>query len=709
MRPFGSKSEQGKALQLVQRGTDKRIPVELVKQPSGEVLDPSELEELSVKVANESRAGCVPVPHAIEDKKLVVEVTAEVTRQLGLGVYTLTATGRIPDPAYADGYHDYEIVVDLCKVTKYGSNETPVKVQANVLEGLKGKSAYEIAVKHGYQGTEEEWIKSLTPKGGAGGGANGKSAYELAVENGFQGTLQEWLKSLVGKDGADAYEVAKKAGYTGSREEWLKTLIGATGLSAYELAKSEGYEGSLTEWIASLRGKKGDDGDSAYKVAVRNGYVGDEQAWLASLRGSDGKDAYEVAKAGGYQGSREAWLESLKGEAGKSAYELAKEAQNFTGTLTDYLASLKGTKGKDAYQSYLETTTDNPKLSEEEWARARTNNGSNEEGMNKTEIELLYKLNNGTDESATETTTAGAQLLDADGHRRDIISAMRAKGVSVSDTDGLTDLAGKIQEIKVYVLPVYSKTQFGQFKGEYLPTLEVYSELNPADFSNMFSGSTALKALPEIRNAGQISNINQMCSGCVSMTTATLPDLPAVATALSAFYGCTSLEVLTIGAMPRCTTLASLATTCASLKTITIGESPNVADIAQIAYQCTSLTEVTIGTGDALTKVDNAFNGCARLRRINGTLDFTKLAATGNLFFGCDSLEEVRIKGLKVDLSLQQSVNLSTESVKYLVENLQQVTGKSITLPRAWQTAHPTEAREYSQKASAKGFTLNFR
>ena len=680
MRPFGSKSEQGKALQLVQRGTDKRIPVELVKQPSGEVLDPSELEELSVKVANESRAGCLPVPHAIEDKKLVVEVTAEVTRQLGLGVYTLTATGRIPDEAYADGYHDYEIVVDLCKVTKYGSNETPVKVQANVLEGLKGKdgkSAYELAVKHGYEGTEEEWIKSLTPKGGAGGGANGKSAYELAVENGYQGTLQEWLKSLVGKDGADAYEVAKKAGYTGNREEWLKTLIGATGLSAYELAKAEGYEGSLTEWIASL---KGADGDSAYKVAVRNGYVGDERAWLESLKGEAGKSAYELAKAGGYQGSQ-----------------------------TDWLASLKGKDGKDAYQSYLETTTDNPKLSEEEWARARTNNGSNEEGMNKTEIELLYKLNNGTDESATENTTAGAQLMDADGHRRDIITAMRAKGVSVADTDGLTDLAGKIQEIKVYVLPVYARTQYGQFKGEYLPTLEVYSEFNPADFGNMFANSTSLKALPEIRNAGQISGISQMCTGCASMTTAILPDLPAVALASGAFYGCAALETLTIGAMPRCTTMASLVTTCASLKTLTLGDSPNVVDIAQIAYGCSSLTEVTIGTGDALTKVDNAFNGCSRLRRINGTLDFSKLASTANIFFGCDALEEVRIKGLKVDLSLQQSTNLSTESVKFLVENLQQVTGKSITLARAWQTAHTAEAREYSQKAAAKGFTLNFR
>nr|DAJ82796.1 MAG TPA: tail sheath protein [Caudoviricetes sp.] len=620
MRPFGSKSD-GKTLQLVQRGTDKRIPVELVKQPTGEVLDPAELEELSVKVASESEAGCASVPHSVEDGKLVVEVTAEVTRQLGLGVYTLTATGRIPDEAYADGYHDYEIVVDLCKVTKYGSNETPVKVQANVLVGLKGKdgkSAYEIAVKHGYQGTEEQFAKDIIPK----------SNYERAKElQGFQGTEEEYLDSLHGAPGKDLYQAAVERGYSGSFDDFLEKQKGAPGAP------------------------------------------------------------------------------------GKSLYELAQE-DGFTGTLTEFLASKKGEKGKDAYDDYLETTTDNPKLTREEWAdpnRRNSNNGNAEEGMNKTEIELLYKLNNGTDESATEDTTAGAQLMEADGHRRDIIRAIRAKGISVADTDGLTDLAGKIQEIKVYVIPVYARTQFGLFKGGDLPTLEVYAEFNPADFSNMFANSTSLKALPEIRNAGQISTITNMCSWCVSMTTATLPDLPAVTVANGAFYGCTSLETLTIGAMPRCTTMASLATTCASLKTITLGESPNVTEIAQIAYGCSSLTEVTIGTGDSLTKVDNAFNGCSRLRRINGTLDFTKLASTANIFFGCEALEEVRIKGLKVDLSLQQSTNLSTESVKYLVDNLQQVTGKSITIPRAWQTAHTAEAREYSQKAAAKGFTLNFR
>lgn len=40
-------------------------------------------------------------------------------------------------------------------------------------------------------------IKAL---GGSGGtGTPGKSAYEIAVENGFEGTEQEWLASLIGQ------------------------------------------------------------------------------------------------------------------------------------------------------------------------------------------------------------------------------------------------------------------------------------------------------------------------------------------------------------------------------------------------------------------------------------------------------------------------------------------------------------------------------
>lgn len=92
--------------------------------------------------------------------------------------------------------------------------------------GADGASAYAIAVSHGYVGTETQWLASLKGKDGANGkdgvngkdgadgkdgtngvdgedGSDGKSAYEIAVEHGYVGTESEWLASLKGKDGTD--------------------------------------------------------------------------------------------------------------------------------------------------------------------------------------------------------------------------------------------------------------------------------------------------------------------------------------------------------------------------------------------------------------------------------------------------------------------------------------------------------------------------
>lgn len=605
MRPFGSKSD-GKTLQLVQRGTDKRIPVELVKQPSGEVLDPAELEELSVKVASESGARCATIPHTIEDKKLVVEVTAEVTRQLGLGVYTLTATGRIPDPAYADGYHDYEIVVDLCKVTKYGSNETPVKVQANVLVGLKGKDGlnnYQLAVKHGYQGTEEQFAKDIIPK----------SNYERAKElQGFQGTEVEYLQSLHGAPG-----------------------------------------------------------ESIYDIAVRRGFVGTEQAYL----------------------------NGQKGEDGKSAYELAKEEDDFTGTLTDYLASLKGKDGKDAYQLYLETTTDNPKMTEAQYA-----------AINATTTQYLYRINKGKDAPMNEQTLSADQLMELDSHRRKIINALRAKGAQASDDDGLEALAEKIGALSIYVPIIFRAQQFIDWKETSFPTMQLSESYRPADLSYCFARNPFLTKLPEVRGIENAANVSNLANGCSALTSVSLPDLTSAQSAEGSFMGCSVLGTATIGSMPKVTAVNGFFQNCQYLETATIGSIPKTANTNLMCYNCTSLKSISLDlSGGEITSSEHMFSGCSKLTAITGVIDLTRSQKTGSMFSWCSLLEEVRIKGLKVDLDLSACANLSTESVKYLVENLQQVTGKSITLARAWQTEHQDEAREYAQKATAKGFALTFR
>ncbi len=83
-------------------------------------------------------------------------------------------------------------------IENYGSIDGFMAAIADiVLKSVpRGESAYEIAVRNGFVGTEQEWLRSLV----------GESAYEIAVRNGFVGTEQEWLESLRGADGVSSEE-----------------------------------------------------------------------------------------------------------------------------------------------------------------------------------------------------------------------------------------------------------------------------------------------------------------------------------------------------------------------------------------------------------------------------------------------------------------------------------------------------------------------
>lgn len=167
MKAFGKDCQkETAALPIAQRGNDTLIRVALVARPSGKAIDPTTLEALHVRVKSEQGTQCATIPYTISNGELVVEVTADISRLLGLGVYTLIVTGRTPDKDYADGYHDYEIVAPLCRVVKSATEATTDSITAQALEALRGKpglSAYELAVQDGYQGTLQEWLASLVP------------------------------------------------------------------------------------------------------------------------------------------------------------------------------------------------------------------------------------------------------------------------------------------------------------------------------------------------------------------------------------------------------------------------------------------------------------------------------------------------------------------------------------------------------------------
>ena len=74
-----------------------------------------------------------------------------------------------------------------------------------------GRSAYEEAVRLGYQGNEEKWLKSL----------EGDSAYQIAVLEGYTGDVDSWLASLKGKP---AYQYALEGGFIGTEKEFNAAL-----------------------------------------------------------------------------------------------------------------------------------------------------------------------------------------------------------------------------------------------------------------------------------------------------------------------------------------------------------------------------------------------------------------------------------------------------------------------------------------------------
>ena len=169
--------------------------------------------------------------------------------------------------------------IEFLQSVKLGTDGVPEWNGESWRGGQEGLSAYEIAVKNGFEGSESEWLASF-------GGIPGFSAYEVAKENGFEGTEEEWLNSLKGDPGKSAYEIALNDGFQGSVDDWLKSLKGSNGKSAYEVAKENGFEGSESDFINFLKGEKGNKGDpgkSAYEIAIENGFEGTEEEWLNSF------------------------------------------------------------------------------------------------------------------------------------------------------------------------------------------------------------------------------------------------------------------------------------------------------------------------------------------------------------------------------------------------------------------------------------------
>lgn len=136
-------------------------------------------------------------------------------------------------------------------VVKVGPSEATkvVKVLAGTrgrdgVIGVDGDSAYDIAVAHGFVGSEAEWLDFLH-------GADGDSAYQIAVSHGFVGSEAAWLDFLHGADGADGADGQPMWAYVGPDTPTGTIPVGAGWIDTDEVETLGELPvgGTLGQWL----------------------------------------------------------------------------------------------------------------------------------------------------------------------------------------------------------------------------------------------------------------------------------------------------------------------------------------------------------------------------------------------------------------------------------------------------------------------------
>ena len=502
-------------------------------------------------------------------------------------------------------------------------------------------------------------ITFLTPDGGG---------YR---QNRVRQAFAEVIACAKGANSPEAYVI------TADVAQAVQGAKGNPGKSAYEMAQEEeGFVGTKQEYLKSIKGEKGDQGIQG--IQGIQGEKGDQG--IQGIQGEKGDQ--------GIQG-----VQGVKGEKGEQGIQGIRGVQGEKGEKGE-----KGDKGDSAYTTYLATTTDSTPMTEKQWANA-----------NDFFYQFLFRILKGAGVKPTETDMTADQVYELERQRRHIIEELRNHGVDVNDEDGLSIVATKIAEMHSPVIDIFKEQQLLDWVSDEFPTLRVYRGYAPASLRYMLGRCSRLKRMPTLMEVDEVVDISYMCFSCQSMTSAKVPIMAKVTTVASAFNGCVSLESLEIGGFPLCKQMNSLVSGCKALKSLSLGDCSNVEVIDQMAAGCVNLTDVTAVFGGSLKSINMSFYGCSSLRKVDAIIDLSECKDTGNAFTGCSSLEEVRIKGLKVDLDLSACANLSIDSVRCLVDNAQNVTGKTITLHASLADKYDEDIVTLGDKATEKGWTINYR
>jgi len=240
---------------------------------------------------------------------------------------------------------------------------------------------------------------------------------------------------------------------------------------------------------------------------------------------------------------------------------------------------------------------------------------------------------------------------------------------------------------------------------EFLEGKNLSSGLTSA--AGMFYNCSALTRVPDVLNLSGVTNVQQLFYNCYSLTR--IPDvldLSGVTNAQQLFYNCYSLtrvpDVLDLSGV---TNTQQMFSSCSALTRV-----PDVLDLSSVTnaqnmfYLCLSLTRLPeILNLSGVTNALQMFYACYALSQFPGLLDLSGVTNAQNMFQGSPFIQSLKIHGAKTSLDLSPSTFFTQGDLLYTIQNLQAVTGETLTLGSV--NCAKLSAGEIAL-ATAKGWTV---
>lgn len=206
------------------------------------------------------------------------------------------------------------------------------------------------------------------------------------------------------------------------------------------------------------------------------------------------------------------------------------------------------------------------------------------------------------------------------------------------------------------------------------------------DMTDMFNDCTSLVNIPEL-NTANVTIMDTMFLSCSSLTTVPLFDMSKVTSVDNMFSYCSKLSSIPLFNLSSLDDASFMFTDCTALTTVPPLDFSNTTIMSGTFSGCTALTTVPKLNTSSVNDMSMLFNKCTALTNIS-ELDISMTSDLSSSFGGCTSLKSIKLKGLTADLYLDDSPLLDSDSIKYILNNVQNNTNNFVITLNAESPAY---------------------